>query len=414
MMPTERFERQLPDLLTDLAEPRTPDYLDDLLWQTAHTSQRPAWTLLERWIPMDVTMSRVQAPMRAGYLALLAILILIAAIAFAIAGSQPRVPPPFGPAANGVIAFTTALGDIVTGDPVTGATRTIVGGPELDSSPTFSLDGTRIAFVRKVEDMVRVYAVDATGGEPIELTSAPLPAVAWLQWSPDGARLAWLSEGSLWIAMTDGSDAHRVDLNLTIREEIAWRPTDGSELIVRGLPDGKAAYGLFLVKADGSDLRSVTPLDGGTPNYNWVTWSPDGSRVTYSNYPNKGVPLQAHVLTIDGLRDVVLKPDDDSGLLAPAWSPDGTRLAFVVKGKGIGVAPADDESPHVTLTGPMSAAPLDYHWSPDGNLILAVPQGTGEPWLLDPAGGPGIRVSWTASDFPRNRGSWSDWQRLAP
>ena len=68
MMPTDRFERQLPALLEDLAEPRTPDYLDDLLWQTAHTSQRPAWTFLERWLPMaDIaTTARVHAAGAAG------------------------------------------------------------------------------------------------------------------------------------------------------------------------------------------------------------------------------------------------------------------------------------------------------------------------------------------------------------
>ena len=50
MMPTDRFERHLPVLLTELAEPRTPDYLHDLLSLTAHTSQRPAWTCsIERW-----------------------------------------------------------------------------------------------------------------------------------------------------------------------------------------------------------------------------------------------------------------------------------------------------------------------------------------------------------------------------
>lgn len=372
MMPSDRFERQLPELLTELAESRAPEYLEDLLWQTAHTSQRPAWTLLERWIPMDVTLSRVHAPAGARYVALLAILTLLAAVAFAIAGSQRHIPTPFGPAANGLIAFTTATGDIAAGDPVTGVTRTIVDGPERDSSPTFSLDGTRIAFVRKVEEMVRVFVVDAAGGKPIELTRAPLPTAAWLRWSPDGARLAWLSEGSLWIAITDGSDAHRVDLDMTIREEIAWRPPDGSELLVRGLPNGKAAFGLFLVKPDGSELRPVTPLDGGTPNYRSLTWSPDGRRFAYGDKPSPGeYSQQVHVLTIAGLRDVVLKPDDDSGLLFPAWSPDS-------------------------------------------NLILAVPWGTGEPWLMDPAGGPGRRVSWTASDFPRNRGSWSNWQRLAP
>ena len=52
MMPTNRFERQLPVLLDELAQARTPDYFDDLLRLTARTRQRPAWTLLERWLPM--------------------------------------------------------------------------------------------------------------------------------------------------------------------------------------------------------------------------------------------------------------------------------------------------------------------------------------------------------------------------
>jgi hypothetical protein len=414
MMPTDRFERQLPEFLTELAEPGTPDYLDDLLWRTAHTSQRRAWTLLERWIPVDITMGRVQAPTGARYIALLGVLILIGAIAVAIAGSQLRRPPPFGPAANGVIAFTTRTGDIVTGDPVTGEIRTVVGGPELDSSPTFSLDGTRIAFVRKVEDMVRVFAVDEIGGEPIELTTAPLPAVGWLRWSPDGTRLAWLSGGSLWIARTDGSDAQTLDLGLIIRDEIAWRPPDGSELIVRGLHTGKAAFGLFLVKADGSYVRPVTPLDGGDYDYSWPSWSPDGRRVAYSDWPDKRHPVQVHVLTIEGLRDVVLRPDAGSEHFAPAWSPDGSRLAFVVRGRGIGVVPAGDESPHVTLTGPSFMGALVYDWSPDSSVILAVPDGTGEPWLFDAAGGPARRVDWGLSDFARNHGTWSNWQRLAP
>jgi hypothetical protein len=108
-----------------------------------------------------------------------------------------------------------------------------------------------------------------------------------------------------------------VDLNLTIREEIAWRPPDGADLLVRGLPDGKAAYGLFLVRADGSDLRPVTPLDGGTPNYHYLTWSPDGRRVAYSGFPNKDHPARVHILTIEGLRDAVLTPDVGSEHFAP-------------------------------------------------------------------------------------------------
>ena len=54
MMPADLLERHLPGLLDDLAEPHTPGYFDDLMAQTAGTSQRAAWTIRERWIPMIV------------------------------------------------------------------------------------------------------------------------------------------------------------------------------------------------------------------------------------------------------------------------------------------------------------------------------------------------------------------------
>ena len=51
MMAIDPLERQLPALLTELAEPRTPDYVDDLLERTGQAHQRPAWTSLGGWLP---------------------------------------------------------------------------------------------------------------------------------------------------------------------------------------------------------------------------------------------------------------------------------------------------------------------------------------------------------------------------
>ena len=47
-----RLERNLPDILADLAVGPSPDYLNDVLATTARRRQRPAWTFLERWLPM--------------------------------------------------------------------------------------------------------------------------------------------------------------------------------------------------------------------------------------------------------------------------------------------------------------------------------------------------------------------------
>jgi len=49
MTPIDRFERDLPIALTDLAEEPTPDYFIDILGQTARSRQRPAWATPGRW-----------------------------------------------------------------------------------------------------------------------------------------------------------------------------------------------------------------------------------------------------------------------------------------------------------------------------------------------------------------------------
>ena len=55
---SDRFQQELPELLTAIAAPRVPDYVDDLMASVAATRQRPRWTFPERWLPMGVTARR--------------------------------------------------------------------------------------------------------------------------------------------------------------------------------------------------------------------------------------------------------------------------------------------------------------------------------------------------------------------
>ena len=106
------------------------------------------------------------------------------------AGAQRRVRPPFGPADNGLIPYD-ADGDIFVGDPVTGTTRLIVGGPENDYEPTFSPDGShdrlRPRRARSGEDIVIVDERD--GGDLQKITpEPPAGAFADARWTPGQRR----------------------------------------------------------------------------------------------------------------------------------------------------------------------------------------------------------------------------------
>src|SRR6476661_1371515 len=131
----DRFERSIPELMTELAPLGAPDYVDDLLQRSARTRQRPAWSALERWIPMADLTGRLatapRVPWRQVATALLIIALLAVAAAVFVGSRTPKLPAPFGVARNGLLVYASG-GDIFTVDPVTGVRTAIVTGPEID------------------------------------------------------------------------------------------------------------------------------------------------------------------------------------------------------------------------------------------------------------------------------------------
>ena len=406
-----RIERSLPGLFDQLAEARTPDYLEAAIERASSRPQRPAWTYAGRWLPVELTTTRVPAtrlPMRQlGVLALIAILIAAALVVY-VGSHQQQLPAPFGLARSGVIAYVTQSGDIAVADPTSGETNVLVADPEQARAPAFSLDGTRVAYERLDPDGVKLMIVDLERRTPIQVARIPSPTDS-IQWSPDGSQLALISDKQVWIANTDGSGAQALDIGIDVNNEIEWRPPEGKTLVVRGERDGQV--GLFLVDPDAGEPQAITPMTTGGFDDLWLSWSPDGRRLAYSN----AEPKEVHVIDVDAGLDTVVHGDTGIGLMFPRWSPDGERLAVmtwlsesppIVQ---IGVLPVDDPSPHVTLTGPTFSNGIQHDWAPDGKTILATEWQTSEPWLLDPDGGPARRPTWNAS-FP----DWVEWQRLAP
>ena len=131
-----------------------------------------------RWIitARAPTITGRQVPLR--LIGLVALVVLALAVgATVLVASQRRLPAPFGPAANGLIVYAAPTdpswmgksdyqrpqGDILTVDPVTGASSVLVGGPTVDGYPVVSLDGTRVAFVRETTVGQTLYVVDIAG-----------------------------------------------------------------------------------------------------------------------------------------------------------------------------------------------------------------------------------------------------------
>ena len=430
MTPIDRFERNLPVALTDLAAPRTPEYLIDVLGRTARTRQRPAWASIERWLPVQLATSRVpttRIPWRQlGVLALLAVL-LAAALAVYI-GAQPRpVPaPPFGPAANGSIVFAMD-GDIYTADPKTGVSKAIVTSPETESKPVYSLDGTRVAFGRSG----LLFVTGASGGAITQVTSEPLPSLNSWSFSPDGRSIvAFASSAQGPVIVVLPSDGKGASKSFPVFASGAdggdgpplYRP-DGSEIMFIGRNAGQVNRGVYAVNAATGAVRTLIAPSSTHFDIHGASWSPDGKYIAYgvSDGTIENTASRTHVVGVDGTGDVVVDTDRvhvaDFGF---DWSNDSARLIISRWYTGDGskarsaIVPLDHSSASIEI----GCAPgfegddcqADWTFAPDDSVLLGsieLAGGTTAQFLADPRTGEVHTAAWTGNGHP-------SWQRVAP
>ena len=429
---TTRVDRVLPALFVELADARTPVYLEAAIEQASSRPQRPAWTFPGRWLPMEISTRVASAPrMPMRTIALLALVALLAAILALVVGQQrDDVPAPFGPAANGAIVHERD-GDIVAVDPASGEVTTLVSGPERDSAPVYSPDGLKIGFERATdrasEQLLMVADADGTG--VVQASAVPLDSLTDWRFSPDGRHLLVTSridaKMRISILAADGTSEPRVlDVRLPVDigriEPATYRPPDGSEILVVGLQDDGIARGIYLVDAESLTVRPmvepVAPVDVLSP-----AWSPDGKWLSYVSFTAAaGITARTHVMRADGSGDRLLDAAPGTFYDAAwvgAWSNDSTRL-IVTRGYD-----DEDSDEHIAVVGLDSSTPsveLDcagvglascvgaWTWAPDDSVLLgAVGPDQRRHLLADPATGIVTDAPWDASGPPT-------WQRLAP
>jgi len=423
-MTTRRlYERDLPDVLDDLAAGPYPEYLDHVLAVTATRRQRPRWMALERWLPMDLALHRESArsvPWRA--LAVVALLLILVAFAVATVGQRHPLPAPFGPAANGPIPYATG-GDIYLGDPVTGQTRALVTGATWDWEPMFSRDGSLIAFVRQTSetDTQQRIAVMRADGSDVRMLSEPLTLKAWTWTADDRLIVAAQDHDGLFVFDPAHPDAQPVAMATDLAVDTPTiRPGTGDILFYGKGADG--LIGLYVMAADGTGRHAIVgPRSTQAERWDliWAKYAPDGSRIAIPHWDDAAGHLAIWITDPEGkvVRDIVGPPEfwywGD-----PAWSNDGTRLAVGRQRdtsdgsdptKPIGIVDATTGA-FLRETGPSlgsSGAPTE--WAPDDTSILLLhldPDGVGSQ-ILDPAGGPARRLPWTTDTTP-------NFQRRAP
>jgi Tol biopolymer transport system component len=226
--------------------------------------------------------------------------------------------------------------------------RNFTNNPDHDeTTPAWSADGRKLAYTAYItdtngdgqitygKDNGSIYTVNRDGSGKVALTN-PSTNDQWPTWSPDGTRIAFQTwrhvdgDVDIYVMNADGTGLVRLTSHIAADRHPSWSP-DGSKIAFTS--NRTTGYNdIFTMNTDGSNKVCLTCFDGKVYDDYYADWLPDG-RIIF-NSGRELVNMGAYVMNADGSNQTMIGSTTLDYAVPNAASEDGSRIIFYARRGG--------------------------------------------------------------------------------